>query len=833
MEGSSLAPAAGSEARQVNLIRWSGPVLTVLVAAAAVSLELTGRELPGMAVALLLCVVLSAFLGGVWPGLASCFIAFGLETVALGMQGGLSSMSMETQLRLSILALSNLSSALLVGVLRQRSLHQREESQLTRQLVEELEQKDAVQQEMARLSRAYAVLQKCNFALIHGTSEVVLLGEMCANLVHQAGYGLSFVYYFDAEIPETLKLVASAGAVRAALPEQIDIAAGGNAAGRSVLTARTVISRNLEEDPDFAPWAAELARLGLSSAICLPIKAGDVVHGTLCIFSTNRSAFNAEEIRLLTELADDLGFGINDRRRIVQLEQLTEQLAETSAHIRSVYTAIRSPIAILGPDLNVKVANPAYCEVHGLEPLACNGYACRNREAFGGGPCTRHDSDCPSRMARITGQEQVATFSRASGPGVQQVIEITATPVVDAAGGIVEIVEVVRDISQQRSLERQVQQTQKLEAIGTLAGGIAHDFNNILFGIIGFTELAMDSVPPDSDTADNLREVLTASGRASELVRQILTFSRRTETRQMEIRLSDVAREVLKLIRASLPTTIEIRTEFRTIGLVEADPAQLHQVLMNLCTNAGHAMPQGGVLQVSVTEATVEDQMELGGSTLEAGSYVVLSVSDTGVGMDEEVKRRLFEPFFTTKGVGEGTGLGLPVVHGIVTAHGGAVSVYSEPGAGSTFRVYLPGSARTLPAPVEADPVVASGSERVLYVDDEPSLARMGERILARRGYTVTAMSSALDALARLKADPAAFDAVITDQTMPHMTGTELAIRIREVSPGLPVILCTGFTLSLPEDQLEAGGIRAVLPKPIVPQELEATLRRVLDGGRP
>ena len=376
-------------------------------------------------------------------------------------------------------------------------------------------------------------------------------------------------------------------------------------------------------------------------------------------------------------------------------------------------------------------------------------------------------------------------------------VESTASPVRDSSGDIINYVSIHRDITREVKLEAELHQARKMEAIGLLAGGIAHDFNNILAAIMGFTELSLFKIPEDNPVRGNLEQVLKAASRASEVVKQILTFTRQGVQERKPVRIAPIVLEALKLLRSSLPSTIEIRQEIEVMpgeDVVLADPGQIHQVLMNLGTNAGHAMrTKGGTLSVKLSVITDASQLSVH-PDLKAGPHVCITVSDTGHGMDSAVLERIFDPYFTTKGPGEGTGLGLSVVQGIVKNHNGAITVSSEPGQGTTFSVFLPVLENVDAADAKALQAPPTGSERILLVDDEEALVDLGKEILETLGYQVTATTSSLDALEIFRAQPYAFDLVITDMTMPSLTGRELAKKIIALRSDTPIILSTGFS---------------------------------------
>jgi PAS domain S-box-containing protein len=424
--------------------------------------------------------------------------------------------------------------------------------------------------------------------------------------------------------------------------------------------------------------------------------------------------------------------------------------------------------------------------------------------------------------------------------GQERLVEYNASLVHDEKGKPMGIRGIGRDITarvavekEKAELENQVVRAQKMEAIGTLAGGIAHDFNNILFPILGYAEMTMENVPEDSAARRNLEEVFKAADRAKGLVRQILTFSRQTEQERKPLRIQFIMKEVLKLLRPSLPSTIDIRLDMDgNCGPVLADPIQIHQVLMNLFTNAYHAMREkGGVLGVTLTEMEIGSHDSVSDADLNPGSYLKLTVSDTGHGMDRHVIGQIFNPYFTTKAPGEGTGLGLSVVHGIVKSYSGQITVHSKPHEGTTFHIYLPlidtGHVESETLPQGPAP---KGTEHILLVDDEPPIVRVMQQMLESLGYQVTARTRSVDAMEAFCVRPEMFDLVITDQTMPYMMGTELAQKIRSMTPDIPILLCTGSGDANTEEKAQAMGIQATVMKPFVKSDIAKTVRRLLDG---
>jgi len=430
---------------------------------------------------------------------------------------------------------------------------------------------------------------------------------------------------------------------------------------------------------------------------------------------------------------------------------------------------------------------------------------------------------------RVTG-EYAETYRIQRPDGEVRWIHDQAFPVRDAAGRVYRVVGTATDITERRKLEEQFRQAQKMEAIGTLAGGIAHDFNNILGAIVGFAELAkLDAVTPSLQTS--LDEILRGCKRAGDLVRQILAFSRRQEQQRRSVRLGPIIDEATKLLRAALPSSIQFEIEISPEApAVFADPTQIHQVLMNLCTNAAHAMKdRPGRLRVSLERFEADEEfvkLHPGGRP---GSYARLVVSDNGHGMERATIDRIYEPFFTTKAPGEGTGLGLSVVHGIVQNHEGIITVYSQPGEGTIFRLYFPAHTTDATEPGLQSGIIPHGrGQRILVLDDEPLLAQMTERILRRLGYEAEISTDPAAVLGELRTEPARYRLILTDLTMPSMTGLEFTVEALKVSPDLPIILMTGFFANLSPDQVRTIGIKEVLMKPITIRSLAETVDRVL-----
>jgi PAS domain S-box-containing protein len=425
------------------------------------------------------------------------------------------------------------------------------------------------------------------------------------------------------------------------------------------------------------------------------------------------------------------------------------------------------------------------------------------------------------RIARLMKGEKVygsAEYKARAKDGREFWMLVNARYFYDKDGKLKSAMVVAHDITDRKRaqaekarLEDRLQQAQKMEAIGTLAGGIAHDFNNILSVIIGYTELILMSGNVDAEVKQNLKEIFNASKHARDMVKQILAFSRQSKQERKPIQVAHIVKEAIKMLRASLPTTISIQQQIeKDTGIIEADPTQVHQVLMNLCTNAAHAMNgKDGVLQIRLSNVELDHAAPEMAPDLKPGSYLKLSVSDTGHGIAPEAYEKIFDPYFTTKKKEEGTGLGLAVVQGIVKSHNGAVTVESEVGKGTTFDVYLPVIMRKITAEEEITSPLPMGHECILFVDDEQPLVEIGKQMLQRLGYTVDTRTSSVEALELFRANPDRFDLVITDIVMPNMTGETLAEKMMHIRSDIPVILCTGYSEKITRKQASEMGIQS------------------------
>ncbi len=511
----------------------------------------------------------------------------------------------------------------------------------------------------------------------------------------------------------------------------------------------------------------------------------------------------------------------DERRAGKHLRESEERFRQLAEHIDEVFW-------ITDPTLQERIyVSPAYEKIWGRSCVDLVRTSQEWQEAIH--PEDREQVEQAVASLKRSGAFDVCFRIRRTD-GTERWIHDRGFAVRNNDGAVYRVAGLAEDTTDQRVLEEQIRSAQKMESLGQLAGGIAHDFNNILGGLTGFLYLAKLEAGEQPVLMDYLENIASCSQRAVDLVKQILAFSRQDKPEKEPVRLNLVLLEALKLLRASVPANIRIQTELTEVPMVQANATAVHQVIMNLGTNAWQAMAdQNGLLKCELTAGKADAELLIRHPELRPGNYVRLSISDTGCGMDRATLERIFEPFFTTKEVGQGTGLGLAVVHGIMKTHEGAIAVESEPGVGTTFHLYFPElPSQPLPAPVQAAPIARGRGQHILLVDDEAAIACVGKLMLERLGYLVTSQTNPLEALATVQRDPTAFDLVITDLTMPGLNGEKLGRELLQLRPDLPILIATGFSVVMtPRRALEAG-FRGLLAKPTSMQTLAETVRLAL-----
>jgi len=688
------------------------------------------------------------------------------------------------------------------------------------------------QDSLCRANRSLKVFSECNKVITWYTKEQELLKVICRIFVEIGGYRLAWVGFARQEPDKIVEPVAHWGHDDGYLQQlQVtwdDSAHGQGPAGRAIRTGKTTVVQNIMTHPEFSPWREEALQNGYASAIALPLWNDHEVFGGLVILAAEADAFNQEEIALLEELSADLSYAINGIRFHAEQEVVKEE----NRLLAAVIEQASDGVLIFDAGGTTLYINPAFetiCGTTGADMIGSSIYAlacCKLNRNF-----HRALEETISRGAVRSGR-----FVNQRTDGDRYEVDVNIAPVRRLSDAAIRYVAIMREVTHEVQLEKQLRSAQKMEAIATLSGGIAHDFNNILAAIITNTEMTLDDVGEDSTLREHLKIVLKAGLRGKDLVKQILTISHQADQERQPVQVEKIVSECLLLLRASLPTTIEIRKVIdANLAPVPADPSQLHQVILNLCTNAADAMQdQDGILEVRLADVQITAQDTRFCPTLHPGSYLKITIKDTGCGMEKAVMERIFDPFYTTKGRGKGTGLGLSVVHGIVKSHGGTLTVESEPGTGSVFEVFLPRIfcvEKPLATPVDLP--ARGGRERILLVDDEGDLVFAGKKMLERLGYQVVAGTDSREMLKLFRAEPESFDLVITDQTMPHLTGEMLAREMLALRADLPIILCSGMGASgnsgVSLERARAVGIRELVTKPFEREEMTRVIRRLLD----
>lgn len=698
--------------------------------------------------------------------------------------------------------------------------------------------KHRADEELRRLDRFCDVLSQVSRAIVRSESREELLSAVCRLAVECGGIDLAWVGWLE---PDTagIRPVARYGALDD-VPGRFGACAGDGAERQDPLgtpfrAGEPLVCNECGRGGCLCRSGQTPVQCDFRSSSSFPLRMQGRVCAVLSLCAAEPGFFREREIQLLEEAAQHVSRALDRIEGDFEREQAKKALEEESIRRRILIDRSRDGIVILDQDGKIVEANQRFADMLGYSADECHRL---------------HVWDWDLRWTREELLEGIQEIDAAGvhfetrhrrKDGTSFDVEINANGAVFAGRKLVFCVS--RDISERRKaeeeqtrVEAQLRQAQKMEALGTLAGGIAHDFNNILGIIMGYSEMAHWDAEEGSAVRDDLKHVFNAANRARELVRQILAFSRRSEQEKKPIQIGLIVKEALMMLRASLPSTIDMRLDVVSKAFVLADPTQIHQVLMNLCTNAAHAMREkGGVLEVGLTDVSFGPESVPAHSDVQPGHYVQLLVKDTGLGIAPAALERIFDPFFTTKEMGVGTGLGLSVVHGIVKSHGGAVTVESRPGEGATFRVLLPAMGTTLGPEAAATAPPPPGRERILIVDDEPELAMVAKQMLEFLGYEVEFCTNGIEALEtfrrHLEENP--FHLVVTDMTMPRLTGEDLARELLSLQPNLPIVLCTGFSERMDVRRAKKLGIRGFLMKPVVASELAGMIREMLDDWQP
>jgi len=689
------------------------------------------------------------------------------------------------------------------------------------------------EESLRKVNRSLKSFSECTKALTRTDDEQQLMSGICRICVEVGGHKMAWVALRRDDPEKSLVPGASWGEAGGFFTD-LKISWGPGVLGKGpsgacVRTGKLSIFQNLASELPYEPWKKAVLQAGFASCIALPLMDKGEAFGALVIFDEKKNAFDSEETELLEELAGDLAYGLTGlKTKAVRQKELAERLM-----LATFMDQASDGIITFSPQGVIQYVNPRFEELCGVPGEEAVGIVIHEFE------CSQRNPKFYQTVLKVFAENKplAGHFVNKKRDGTFYDIDARIAPIFDEEGQVVFYVAMVRDVTHEIDLQRQLRQAQKMEALATLSGGIAHDFNNILAIILTNVEMCLEDADADDPTRTSLELVHKAGLRGKTLVKQFLTFSRKSEQPKKPVKMAEIVRECISMLRPMLPATVEIRQTIDVgSGWINADPTQIHQVIMNLCTNADDAMrDRGGVLDIclTTTSITVPDQVRYPG--LSVGVYLKLTVSDTGHGMSRDILDRIFDPFFTTKGQGKGTGLGLSIAHGIVKNHGGHISVNSIVNVGTTFVIYLPliTDPHSAPQPDEAESQT-EWTGRILFVDDEVDYCAGMKMMLERAGHQVTIAHDPKATIELVKKDPQAFDLLITDQTMPQMTGVFLAQAILQLRRDLPIILCTGASSevdpAISSEKARAVGIRRVLLKPVERQELKRAIQAVMEG---
>ncbi len=694
--------------------------------------------------------------------------------------------------------------------------------------------------ELRRTTRLLRARTEASQALLGAETEAELAAAVCRSTVEVGGYRLAWVGFAEDNEQRTVRKVAAVGSARADLEGLAvgwgDDALGAGPVGTAIRTGKAVVLRDVPSDPALAPWREQALDHGIFSALGIPLREEDRVIGALGIYAQSPDAFQAEERGLLEELAGDLAYGLRHLRLQRQREEAEAAVRRSEERLRVLFEHATEAAFILDDTGKIAFVSPQAMPVLGFPPEELLG-----RIGFD----LIHPEDLP-RAQLAFGELFVSpgTTTRFEGrvalsDGSWGVVEMVGSNLL-ADPHVQGIVVNCRNVTGRRRMETALKESeerlrlsQRLEAVGQLAGGIAHDFNNTLTVIGGYAEFLAGGLPESDPGRDDLAEIRRACGRAATMIRQLLAFSRR---QLLEPRILDLNRTIMELeplLRRLIDTNIELQISCGPeLHPVLADPGQLEQVVMNLVVNSRDAMPQGGKLLIETANVELDQEYVARHIATTPGAHVLLAVTDTGVGMDAGIQARAFDPFFTTKASGQGTGLGLSTVYGIVKQSGGNVWIYSEPEQGATFKIYLPGVAGAAPEEPERPSPPATrdlrGTETVLVVEDDEMLRFMAGRALRTHGYAVLEAESGVRALEIVEEHEGAIDCLVTDVVMPTMGGLELALQAGDRKPGLKVLYMTGYTRGAVAEKALIPPDAWLLEKPFSPVDLVSKVREVL-----
>jgi PAS domain S-box-containing protein len=697
----------------------------------------------------------------------------------------------------------------------------------------DIDEAHALREALRSANRALRMLSDCNQQLIRATDEHMLLAQICQIVVEMGGYQLAWVGYAESNAERSVRVVAQHGFdngyLDAAQISWAETERGHGPTGTAIRTGQIAINHDVSLDPLFAPWREQAQAHGFGASIGLPINIGGTTIGALSIYAAQPDAFDAPETALLLELTDDLSYGIATLRARAAHAQAQVALAQSERRYAALIAHAWEAIVLFEPGGQIRYASPTTTRMLGYSVDELVGLSAFELIHPDDHPAV---SECVTlALARPDTMVPVAARVRHKN-GEQRYLEGMINNLIhdEAIGALVNN---LRDVTDQRRLQEQFLQAQKMEVVGRLVGGVAHDFNNLITAIQGMAELSLHDRTLGAQTRADLREIQRASGRAATLTRQLLTFARQQPLELRSVDLNALIDESVHLLRRLVGADIElIVVPGPRLRLTRADPAQIEQVIVNLAVNARDAMPGGGRLTIETANVELDKRYTDTHASIVAGDYVMLAVSDTGTGMPPEVAARALEPFFTTKGQQKGTGLGLSTCYGIITQHQGYIQIYSEVGRGTSIKCYLPALLDIAAAAPDAlaSQALPGGNETILLVEDEPQVRAFARRVLEPLGYTVLEARNGVEALGVARAAAGQIALLVTDVTMPLMSGVALVEQYRASWPPVKVLYLSGYTDATIVHPGVQDQTQHFLQKPFTSSGLAQKVRQVLDA---
>jgi PAS domain S-box-containing protein len=713
-------------------------------------------------------------------------------------------------------------------------------------IARDINERKRAEQKTLRLNRIYTVLSKFNEAIVRIREPERLLKELCRIVVEYGSFRMAWMGIVDQETLAVKPVVHFGHEVgyleKIHISLDLELPEGRGPTGTSLRDRRVIVNNDTANNPSMSPWRDEAIQRGYLSSATFPIISTDTLFGAFTIYAGEANYFDEDELRLLISLCDDLSFAIEFMKNEAERKLADDALKKEKGFLRSLLQGSAIATFVLDPQHRVLLWNHACEKLTGVKSADVIGTSQHWRAFYTfERPCLA-DIIIEGRTENLQQHYAHASRSTLTPEGLQaeghypdmngagRYILLNSAPIRNGDGALLGAIETIQDISEQKTVEAQLYQAQKMEAIGQLAGGIAHDFNNILTVIIGFSTLIDMGMDKDDPQKANLSNILAAADMAAYLTRSLLTFSRKQDINLHPVDLNQIIRTTDKFLKRIIGEDIELRTTFgHDMVTVNVDNGQIEQVLMNLATNARDAMPNGGLLSIETGTVEVDDDYIKAHGCGEPGWYASVSISDSGEGMDEATRKKVFEPFFTTKEVGKGTGLGLSIVFGIIKQHNGLINVYSEPEIGTTFRILLPLIQSTVAEKqIHLEEMIENGVGTILVADDDASIRVLVEKTLTMFGYTVITAMDGNDALVKFKENKDRIDLVVMDIIMPEINGKDAFNEMRKIDPALKVVFISGYTSDIIRKRgLFEQGLEFV-EKPLNLKQLLSKVRDVL-----